>query len=312
MCSKVIKFCYMFNCRLEPTYDAEERQLISDLFNGGAMRNLNPNSIIVSINDKYPIDVKCIQSFSSGQFLSEIAMDAFLELCNVRDLQLVTAFNEVNVDKSGYIPRIGCTYLNSQFSSLLMQSDFSVDRFTAHDLVQELIQKQTFRKSYRTFIPVLWTGDHRNEWLLIIMDTSNHTINFIFTKFSVVVESSVSEDEKAALTVSLRGKLEIILSQINLPPDQEEQKVEQQQQIEWTFVNYFNSSLEEQSADPHRRIPLSHYQGISEKAGSGIYIMHTIECEYFDAPLFAPLEHDWINIRRNLAYSIIKEQLMIS
>ena len=70
----------MFNCRLEPTYDAEERQLISDLFNGGAMRNLNPNSIIVSINDKYPIDVKCIQSFSSGQFLSEIAMDAFLEL----------------------------------------------------------------------------------------------------------------------------------------------------------------------------------------------------------------------------------------
>ena len=276
------------------------------------MRNLNPNSIIVTINDKYPIDVKCIQSFNSGQFLSEIAMDAFLELCYVRDSQLVTAFNEVNVDKSGYIPRIGCTYLNSQFSSLLMQSDLSVEQFTAHGLVQELIQKQTIFKSYRTFIPVFWPGNHRNEWLLIVLDNSYHTANIIFTKFSVVNESSISEDEKAALTISLGEKLEILLSQVNLQPDHEEQKVEQQQQKKWTFVTYFNSTTEEQSADPHRRIPLSHYQGVSEKAGSGIYIMHIIECEYFDAPLFAPLELDWINIRRNLAYCIIKEQLMIS
>lgn len=187
------------------------------------MRNLNANSIVVTINNKYPIDVKCIQSLKSDQFLSEKAMDAFLELCAVRDLQLVTAFNEVNIDKAGYITRLGSTYLNSQFSSLLMQSDLSVEELLRHDLVQTLLQNHTIQKSYRTIIPILWKGDHHEEWFLIILDTSNHTVNFIFTRFSATIESPISDDSKAALTVNLREKLEVLLSRVTIQQQQQQQ-----------------------------------------------------------------------------------------
>jgi hypothetical protein len=286
------------------------------------MRNLNANSIVVTINNKYPIDVKCIQSLKSDQFLSEKAMDAFLELCAVRDLQLVTAFNEVNIDKAGYITRLGSTYLNSQFSSLLMQSDLSVEELLRHDLVQTLLQNHTIQKSYRTVIPILWKGDHHDEWFLIILDTSNHTVNFIFTRFSATIESPISDDSKAALTVNLREKLEVLLSRVTIQQQQQQQpadditigepNIEQQPPIPWTFVNYFNSATEDQPVDSQRRIPLTHNHGVPEKAASGIYIIYFVECDYFDAPIFAPLDMDWINIRRTLAYCIINEQLLLS
>ena len=289
------------------------------------MRNLNANSIVVTINNKYPIDVKCIQSLKSDQFLSEKAMDAFLELCAVRDSQLVTAFNEVNIDKAGYITRLGSTYLNSQFSNLLMQSDLIVEELLSHDLVQELLRNQTIQKSYRTIIPILWKGDPHDEWFLIILDTSNHTVNFIFTRFSAIIESSISDDLKAALTVNLREKLEVLLSRVTIQQQQQQQQqqpvddimigepnIEQQPPIQWIFVNYFNSATENQPVDSQRRIILSHNHGVLEKAASGIYIMYSIECDYFDAPIFAPLDMDWINIRRTLAYCIINEQLMLS
>eukprot|EP01035_Chromulina_nebulosa_P021534 gene21534-27882_t len=263
--------------RLEPTTDVEQRQLINDIFEGGIMRNLNANSIVVTINNKYPMDVKCMQSLKSDQFLSEKAMDAFLELCAVRDSQLVTAFNEVNIDKAGYITRLGSTYLNSQFSSLLMQSDLSVEELLRHDLVQALLQNHTIQKSYRTVIPILWKGggDHHDEWFLIILDTSNHTVNFIFTRFSAMIESPISDDSKAALIVNLREKLEVLLSPVTIQQQQQQQpadditigepNIEQQPPIPWTFVNYFNSATEDQPVDSQRRIPLTHNHGVPEK-----------------------------------------------
>ena len=244
-------------------------------------------------------------------------MDAFLELCVLRDAQLVTAYNEVNHDKAGYVPRIGCTYLLSTFATLLMQPDVSLEQFLNYDLVQGLVRQQVFQKSYRTIIPLFWRGDP-NEWFLIIVDTSNHSVNFIFTKFSEVVDSQICSDAKAALCVGLKEKLEGLLS--SQPPaststttDLEEQLTDQQPVIQWTFVNHFNSiGMDDSHADPLRRIPLSHNHGVSEKSASGIYIMYSIECDYFDTPIFAPLETDWLNIRRNLAYCIINEQLMLS
>jgi hypothetical protein len=142
------------------------------------MRNFNANSIVVTINNRYPIDVKCIQSFKTGQYLS---VTAFLELCVLRDSQLVTAFNEVNSDKAGYVPRSGCTYLNSQYAGVLMQTDLSVEQFLSDNLVADLIQKQLFLHSYRTIIPLLWKGEN-NEWLLIIIDCSNLVSAFYICK----------------------------------------------------------------------------------------------------------------------------------
>lgn len=91
-----------------------------------------------------------------------------------------------------------------------------------------------------------------------------------------------------------------------------EPNIEQQPPIPWTFVNYFNSATEDQPVDSQRRIPLTHNHGVPEKAASGIYIIYFVECDYFDAPIFAPLDMDWINIRRTLAYCIINEQLLLS
>lgn len=141
---------------MEPSFDAEQRQLINDLFAGGGARDLNPNSIVVTVNNTLPIDVKCIQSFNEHQCLNEKAMDAFLELCMLRDLQLVSAYNEVNADKASFIARVGSTYLTSQFANLLMQVDLSVEQFLTHDLVKELVRNQTMTKSYRTVIPIFW------------------------------------------------------------------------------------------------------------------------------------------------------------
>ena len=296
------------------------------------MRNLNPNSIIVTVNNKYPIDVKCIQSFNINQQLSEKAMDAFLELCVLRDAQLVTAYNEVNHDKAGFVPRLGCMYLLSTFAILLMQPDVSVEQFLNYDLVQGLIRKQAYQISYRSVIPLFWKGDP-NEWFLIIVDSSNHSVNFIFTKYSAVIDSQICDDAKAALCVDLKEKLSGLLSAQPTPPtptptpptttiittdaDEGQQLIDHHQQptiiIQWTFINHFSSTgTDDLHTDPHRRIPLSHYHCVSEKTALGIYIMYSIECDYFDTPIFAPLETDWLNIRRNLAYCIINEQLMLS
>ena len=276
------------------------------------MRNLNANNIVVTINNRYPIDVKCIQSFNTSQYLSVTAMDAFLELCILRDLQLVTAFNEVNSDKAGYVPRTGCTYLNSQFARLLMQSDLSVEQFISDNLVADLIQNQSFQRSYRIIIPLLWRTGDSEEWLLIIVESSAQTVHFLFAKFSGVIESQISDDAKAALSVSIQEKLEAVLT------SQQQQLVvantneNNQPTITWTFVNHFNSTSEDVLTESQKRIPLAHNRGVPAKSDSGIYIMHSIECDYFDVPIFAHLDVDWQNIRHNLAYCVINEQLMIS
>ena len=305
--------------RLEPSFDAEQRQLINDLFDGGGVRNLNPNSIVLTVNNKLPIDVKCIQSFNEHQCLNEKAMDAFLELCMLRDLQLVTAFNEVNADKAGFIPRVGSTYLTSQFANLLMQADLNLEQFLSHDLVKDLVQRQAITKSYRTVIPLFWRGESYSEWLLIIVDTSFHTVNFIFTKFNTIIESPIGDDAKTALCSSLRDKIgAILLAAPPLPTTMQPQpsdqhQPDQQSLVQWTHINHFNSTdVDSNITEPQKRIPLSQNHGVSERASSGVYIMYCIECDYFDAPIFAPLESDWLNIRRNLAYCILNEQLMLS
>ena len=318
LCQEINIFSHLIphSFRLEPSFDAEQRQLINDLFDGGGARDLNPNSIVLTVNNKLPIDVKCIQSFNEHQYLNEKAMDAFLELCMLRDLQLVSAFNEVNADKASFIARLGSTYLTSQFANLLMQVDLSVEQFLTHDLVKELVQKQTMIKSYRTVIPIFWRGESYSEWLLVIVDTSNRTVNCIFTKFNTIIDSSIGDDAKTALCCNLRDKIGAILSTTSPLPttggQSVEQQLDQQPLLQWTHVNHFNSAGSDLNiTEQQKRIPLSQNHGVSEKATTGIYIMYCIECDYFDAPLYAPLESDWLNIRRNLAYCILSEQLML-
>ena len=201
-----------------------------------------------------------------------------------------------------------------------MQADLSAEQLLTLDFVKELVQQQAMTKRYRTVIPIFWKGESYSEWLLIIVDTSNYTVNYIFTKFNGIIDSAISDDAKTALCASLKDKLGAILSatpslstagQQALQSD--EQQPDQQPLQQWTHVNHFNSTILNSSiTEPQKRIPLSQNHGVSEKTASGIYIMYCIECDYFDAPMFAPLESDWLNIRRNLAYCILNEQLMIS
>ena len=71
------------------------------------MRNFNANSIVVTINNRYPIDVKCIQSFKTGQYLSVTAMDAFLELCVLRDSQLVQHLTKLTAIRLAMFQEVG-------------------------------------------------------------------------------------------------------------------------------------------------------------------------------------------------------------
>jgi len=44
------------------------------------------------------------------------------------------------------------------------------------------------------------------------VDNSNHSFNFIFTKFSAVIDSQICDDAKVALCVDLKEKLSGLLS----------------------------------------------------------------------------------------------------
>ena len=57
------------------------------------------------------------------------------------------------------------------------------------------------------------------------------------------------------------------------------------------------------------RTPPGMNRKVAARNDSGIFVLYAMECDYFDAPIFADPQ-DWVNIRRKLAYSLLRKQLL--
>ena len=112
-----LRYWFLF-CRLDPIADADDMQLIKDLFAGGESRRMGLNSIAVRIDDSsvsqhlpdtfqslqsgnHNVSVRVFQSFQAGQLLSKEGMDAVLQLFINRDQQMCEAYAQVNEKSQG-------------------------------------------------------------------------------------------------------------------------------------------------------------------------------------------------------------------
>jgi hypothetical protein len=308
-------------CRLDPIADADDMQLIKDLFAGGESRRMGLNSIAVRIDDSsvsqhltdtfqslqsgnHNVSVRVFQSFQAGQLLSKEGMDAVLQLFINRDQQMCEAYAQVNEKKPGYVPRSESFYVKSDLSSILMREQ-SLDSMLADPSVSFCIRKQLFVKAYRCIIPLLW--EQKNEWILIIIDPSAHSVHTIYPKYSADVMQASSGDEKASNSILLTDKLSAILS---APTNTQETN---QVNRTWQFYCIYNSSGTHDilKDNINHRTPTGMDCGISQHRDSGIYILHAMECDYYDCPIFNTIAEDWNIIRMKTAHCVLNKQLII-
>ncbi len=77
--------------------------------------------------------------------------------------------------------------------------------------------------------------------------------------------------------------------------------------VKWKFV-YIDP--ENETAESNRT-PLRMPGSVLSKKDSGIYIVYAIDCDYYDAPIFADSTfNDWCNIRRNYAFCMANAELI--
>jgi len=314
--------------RLDPIADADDIQLIKDLFAGGESRRMGLNSIAVRIEDSsvsqhlpdtfqslqsgnHNVSVRVFRSFQAGQLLSKEGMDAVLQLFINRDQQMCEAYAQVNEKKPGYVLRSESFYVKSDLSSILMREQ-SLDSMLADPSVSFCIRKQLFVKAYRCIIPLLW--EQKNEWILIIIDPSAHSVHTIYPKYSADVIQASSGDEKVSNSILLKDKLSAILTETSTLLIPQPQQVEINQVTHtWQFYCIYNSSGAHDilKDNINHRTPTGMDCGISQHHDSGIYILHAMECDYYDCPIFNTIAEDWNIIRMKTAHCVLNKQLII-
>ena len=329
----------MLHCyRLDPAIDAEDMQLIRDLFAGGESRRMGPNSIAVRIEDtrsqntpdtfqslqsgNHNVSVRVFQSFQVGSYLSKEGMDAVLQLFINRDHQLCEAYAQVNEKKPGYVPRSESFFIKSNLSTIFMREQ-SIESMLADPSVLYCIQKQFFVKAYRCIIPLLW--EIKNEWLLIIIDSSTNSVHTIYPKYTTEVVQGSSGDERVANSIVLRDKLSAIVSaspsrSVNQPQgggtnDQQQplRTTPESNIVPWQFYFTYNSSGTHDTFKDNinNRTPDGMDCGVCRHHDSGIYILHAMECDYYDCPIFNTITEDWNIIRMKLSHCVLNKQLIL-
>jgi hypothetical protein len=333
--SFIIVLPYFFFYRLDPISEADDMQLIRDLFAGGESRRMSLNSIAARIEDNrasqhspdtfqslqsgnHNVSVRQFQSFQAGELLSKEVMDAILQLLVNRDHQMCEAYAQVNEKKPGYVQRSESFYVKSNLSTILMREE-SIDSMLADPSVAFCIRKQLFVKAYRSIIPLLW--ETKNEWILIIIDPSSHSVHAIYPKYTADVVLASSGDERVSNSVFLRDKLFAILSASSTLHHQPPQVVDQHQpqvpsaasNVSWQFYYIYNSSgINDTLKDNiNHRTPTDMDCGISRHHDSGIYTIHAMECDYYDCPIFNTITEDWNVIRMKIAHCVLNKQLII-
>jgi len=309
-------------------------QLVRDLFAGGESRRMGPNSIAVRIEDirqqhtpdtfqslqsgNHNVNVRVFQSFQAGSFLSSEAMDAVLQLFINRDQQLCEAYTQVNEKKPGYVLRSESFFVKSNLSTILMREQ-AVESMLADPSVLFCIQKQLFVKAYRCIIPVHW--ELKNEWILIIIDPSTHSVHTIYPKYTTDVAGGSSGDERVSNSIVLKDKLGAILSassrsdnnQPQVGNNNPQQVIPEANILSWQFYCIYNSSgVHDTFKDNiNNRTPDGMDCGVSRHQDSGLYTLHVMECDYYDCPIFNTIADDWNIIRMKLSHCVLNKQLII-
>ena len=318
-----------FLSRLSDDFDHEQSTYIQRIFEGGEALHLNSSSPLVTIG-VIVLTIETLRSFSSAHLLLPKAMDALMELCRDRDKQLCEAHKIVNERKQGYIPRLETLYLKSNVANILFSNEISISAAISSLDLSTLFNERAFTSHYRILIPYFWSS--KKEWILVIADNFTREIHIVFTKYSNVELYASTLDEREALTVFLSERLLEVLAYAYtlgtlLIRPVEEEEIDERAEIDEGNQDPVTATapptvLATPQAwkvicqQPEKTIPMHCNRTpqamkdchVSSQEDSGIYIAHAIECDYFDAPIYAQ-EGDWTTIRKRFAYCILSNQL---
>ena len=329
----------MLHCyRLDPAIDAEDMQLIRDLFAGGESRRMGPNSIAVRIEDTRSQNTPdTFQSLQSGnhhnvsvrvsnhfKLVAIYQRRVWMQSYSFSSIGIISCAKPMHksMKKSQdmfHDPRV---FIKSNLSTIFM-CEQSIESMLADPSVLYCIQKQFFVKAYRCIIPLLW--EIKNEWLLIIIDPSTNSVHTIYPKYTTDVVQGSSGDERVANSIVLRDKLSAIVSaspsrSVNQPQgggtnDQQQplQTTPESNIVPWQFYFTYNSSGTHDTFKDNinNRTPDGMDCGVCRHHDSGIYILHAMECDYYDCPIFNTITEDWNIIRIKLSHCVLNKQLIL-
>jgi len=237
-------------------------------------------------------------------------MDSILELNKERDARISEAFELVNKKKRGYIYRRPCQYVESSVANVIFSSVLTQEEILQNMSVSTLIRERKILKAYRSYIPYFW--EKMNEWILVIVDTEQSSISIIYCRFEANVSLSKARDRQQLNDV-ITPRMQFVLMEssrdlpnvvTNVPPSQEPLLYCRAQ---WTLSYQDPDAQVITTSEISCRTPLGMNGRISAQASSGVYIAYALECDYYDAPIYAENDH-WENIRRYLAYCILNNE----
>jgi hypothetical protein len=174
------------------------------------------------------------------------------------------------------------------------------------------IRKQVLLKAYRCIIPLLW--EQKKEWILLIIDQLANSVYSIYPKYTAdVMQQASSGDERVSHSIVLKDKLSVILSASRTQPQEGNNLQQMQVTPDWQFYCIYNATGTNDilKDNINHRTPAGMDNGVLQHNDSGIYILHAMECDYYDCPIFNTIAEDWNIIRMKIGHCILNKQLII-
>ena len=277
---------------MTPLADANDIRMVKGFFDGGEPINLHLHSPAVTLGNGQEVVVKSVQSLHSGYCLDQTAMDAMVYLFAARDLQLCDAHKQVNEKLKGYVQRDRSQFFCSEISIVLFDGTTSMESILQHPKILEIITSKSISTCYRTIIPYFWST--KGEWVLVIIDTVTSSVQFIHPFYASEITAPISSDERSALNIFLKDKIEQVL-----------QKIIGDEYVPgiWTFYMNIEENGRVSVINDTRTV-------VYNATDSGLYVLFAMECDYFDSPIYAPDPTHWTNFRTRMAYCLLNKQLL--
>lgn len=244
-------------------------------------------------------------------------MDALLKLFSARDEMLSEAHKEMSQHKRGYNPRRASLYINTAVAKILFDNNSTIEELLCHPSIAALIADRSFEVCYKIMIPFMY----KDEWMLVIVDNSSsskHDVHFVYPKYKDIVAPN-KPDEHCAFNLRIIQKIDSIL---DLCKSNESASIEpilavaDIQAPQPAAVNIprryiFQDPESTYISNTCHRTPNGMPGSVTLTTDSGIYVAYAMECEYFDAPIFAETDDCWNIIRRKFAYWLLCNQMLL-
>jgi hypothetical protein len=294
-----------FGLRLSQPVDNDRNELVRSIFDGGARLGLTPSSVVATIAD-VPIMLKSVRSFSCGVPVDSAAIDALQALFASRDARLFTAFHDVNNGKKNYKRRQPTLYLESKVVNTLFDTALDHSKTMEHPQIKPFVENNALFTSYRVVAPYYIT--HKEEWMLVIIDNYSRQVSFVFPRYARSDLSPSTLYERISLYVAITDKIKDIFniyeSSGEINPNNTTQTLKP-----WAYEHYDQDIP--LTKGTRNRTPEHMPHQVSFSTDSGLYVAYAIECDYFDAPIYAQ-EEDWMRIRGYFAYCILNNDVPLT